>query len=149
MSYFKVLFSAIALTLLVSCGGGSSTPQTPAATPPAAAATPSAGEKVYITYCVACHAKNGKGIENMYPPLAGSRRVNGPAAPMLAVIFNGLQGEEIDGVKYSMAMTPYRDILSDEQIRDVTNYVRTAWGNSGSSVSMEDVATARAKKPGA
>src|SRR3954453_6832868 len=36
------------------------------------------GEKVYSSPCVACHQANGKGTPPAFPPLAGSKVVNGP-----------------------------------------------------------------------
>ena len=43
-------------------------------------------------------------------------------------------------------MPAYADKLSDQEIADVTNYIRNSWGNAASAVSAGQVAKARRKK---
>ena len=51
----------------------------------------------------------------------------------------------LDGLK---AMPPVGDMMSDAQVADVVNYVRTHFGNTYSdAVSAADVATARRRAP--
>ena len=54
------------LLLLAACGG---------AAPPAE--PPSAGRRLYVTHCVACHQPHGEGLSGVQPPLAGQLRVEG------------------------------------------------------------------------
>jgi cytochrome c oxidase subunit 2 len=78
------------------------------------------GQKVYAANCVACHQATGVGVPNAFPPLAGSKMVNGPPAPHIDIVLNGKQGT---------AMLPFGKQLSDADIAAVITYSRNSWGN--------------------
>jgi mono/diheme cytochrome c family protein len=63
------------------------------------------------------------------PPLAGNPAVI-PAEPynLLMVVLGGLSGSGSYG-----AMLSFAGRLSDHQIADLANYVRTSWGNQAAS----------------
>ncbi|WP_299698579.1 cytochrome c oxidase subunit II [Hydrocarboniphaga sp.] len=108
----------------------------PAAAAPAAAGKSkdellAAGEKVYKTNCIACHQAGGTGMPPTFPPLAGSKVVNGPKD---AVIQQVLHGKNM--------MPPFPQ-LSNDDIAAVTSYVHSSWGNKGEIVQAGDVAAAR------
>ncbi len=84
-----------------------------------------AGREVYANNCSGCHQANGKGIAGSVPALAGDGAVT--AREPYNVIMALLEGFAPHG-SYG-AMASFADHLSDDQIADVTNYVRTAWGN--------------------
>ena len=67
-----------------------------------------------------------------YPPLAANKKLQSTEF-VLAVLFSGLRG-----------MPPVGSMMSDEQVADVINYVRTHFGNGyADAVSAVDVAAAR------
>lgn len=115
-------------------------PAPAAAAPAAPAAEPSPadlmknGEKVYAANCQACHQANGKGLPPNFPPLAGDKVTNGPAATHIKQILNGKN-----------LMPPFRQ-LSDADIAAVATYERQSWGNKGGAVKVADVAAVRANK---
>jgi mono/diheme cytochrome c family protein len=78
------------------------------------------GESLYRAVCQSCHMAEGQGAKGagMYPALAGNPRL---AAANYAVL-NILHGRK--------GMPPFQRMLSDEQVAEVTNYVRTHMGNS-------------------
>jgi cytochrome c oxidase subunit II len=78
------------------------------------------GEKVYAANCVACHQATGAGVPPAFPPLAGSKMVNGPLPPHIDIVLNGKQGT---------AMQPFGKQLSDIDIAAVITYTRNSWGN--------------------
>jgi mono/diheme cytochrome c family protein len=101
---------------------------------PAASFIEEGGEAIYVNICQACHMEDGKGAvgAGYYPPLAKNPKleVSGYA---VHVVLHGLK-----------AMPPMKKMLSDTQIADVVNYVRTHFGNAYSdSVIAKDVAAAR------
>jgi mono/diheme cytochrome c family protein len=98
------------------------TPQKPA---PVKYARLAAGKRVYDEYCSGCHQGNGKGSIGTVPALAGNDAVT--AAEPYNVVMAVLEGFEPQGTWGAMAS--FAASLSDDQISDVTNYVRTAWGN--------------------
>jgi len=85
-----------------------------------------AGSAIYATNCSGCHQANGKGIAGSVPALAGDGAVT--AREPYNVIMSMLEGFAPHGT-YG-AMGSFANALSDDQIADVTNYVRTAWGNA-------------------
>lgn len=89
------------------------------------APVPVAGEEVYLSYCVSCHQRDGKGIAGAVPALAGNGSVTakGPQNVIRAVL-GGLYAR--DGLS---PMPAYGQTMTDQQVADVTNYVRSAWGN--------------------
>jgi mono/diheme cytochrome c family protein len=81
--------------------------------------------KLYIDNCAACHQDHGTGIAGAVPPLAGNPAVT-PAEPY-NVIMAVLAGLPANGT-YS-AMPSFAGRLSDHDIAELANYVRTSWGN--------------------
>lgn len=87
------------------------------------------GKELYITYCQNCHMEDGKGMENVYPPVAKSDFLKRPAKDLIENILNGQSGEvKVNGVLYN-AIMPAQNYLTDEQIADIINYVNNSWGN--------------------
>jgi len=78
------------------------------------------GEAIYKGICQGCHMPDAKGAEGAgaYPALAGDKRLASSAYPALVV----LKGQK--------AMPAFGGSLSNEQIANVVNYVRTHFGNS-------------------
>lgn len=77
------------------------------------------GEDTFKRVCAACHMPDAKGAEGagQYPALAGNPRLSSGAYPVY-VVMNGMNG-----------MPPLGEMMSDEQVADVVNYVRTHFGN--------------------
>jgi mono/diheme cytochrome c family protein len=85
-----------------------------------------AGRRIYEDNCGSCHQSDGKGTTGTVPALAGNDAVT--AAEPYNVIMAVLEGFPPQGSWGAMAS--FANSLSDEQIADVANYVRTAWGNN-------------------
>ncbi|MBB80416.1 MAG: hypothetical protein CMN02_05335 [Roseibacillus sp.] len=117
----------------------------PPPTPSPTSLSPSAqrGQQAYLA-CVACHQPDGTGLPGAFPPLAGSKRLLGPVDLPARIILKGLQGPLKAGNKhYNGAMPGHERLLTDQQIADILNYTRTAWGNQAGEVTTEAVATIR------
>ncbi len=80
---------------------------------------------LYRDHCAACHQNDGQGIAGTVPALKANDVVT--AAEPYNVIMAMLEGFPPQGPWG--AMGSFADTLNDEQIADVANYVRTAWGN--------------------
>lgn len=106
-----------------------------------------AGEKLYQTYCIACHQGDGKGDGSRFPPLAGTRWVTGNKARLISAVIHGLSGEiDVEGQKYNGVM-PAHGFLSDAQVAQVLTFIRQSFGNQAQSVSAEEVLDVRTKGP--
>jgi nitrite reductase (NO-forming) len=104
------------------------------------------GKNVYATACVACHQADGKGLENIFPPLAKSDYLMADKKRSIKQVLNGATDPmTVNGKKYTTPMIGLSS-LSDQEIADVLNYVRNSWGNKGEIVKVEEVKKARSKK---
>jgi cytochrome c oxidase subunit 2 len=93
-----------------------------------------AGEKIFGANCAACHQLNGKGLPPAFPPLSGSKVVQGPAEAQLVVLLNGRAGT---------AMQSFAR-LADSDLAAVITYTRNSWANNtGKVVQPSDVRAAR------
>lgn len=93
--------------------------------------TEETGQALYANVCAACHMDQGQGAvgAGKYPALAKNENLEAAGYPIY-VILHGLKG-----------MPPVGQMMSDDQIAAVVNYVRTNFGNNyEDKVSAEDVA---------
>ena len=86
------------------------------------------GSALYAANCAQCHQANGMGAAGAIPNLAGNDAIRAAdptdaITPMLA----GLEGQGNYG-----AMPRFGGALSDTDIADIANYIRTAWNNDTS-----------------
>jgi mono/diheme cytochrome c family protein len=119
----------------------------PAAEPAAAApalvvpeASRVAGGEVYLEHCATCHGKNGEGVAGVAARLADVAAVeDGPPDNAIAILLQGApaQGEWNEMPSFAAALT-------DAEIADVSNYIRTSWGNAATVAANPDM-VARAR----
>ena len=121
----------------------------PAGAPePAVAPPPPAqlaeGEKLYKAACVACHEADGSGAPRIYPPLPGNANLQSTdPASTLRIILDGAETITTPRAPNKGSMPAYAKQWSDQQIADVTNYIRNSWGNAAAAVTPAQVAKAR------
>ena len=111
---------------------------------PAAASPPVDGSKMFSATCAACHQLTGEGLEERYPPLAGSDWVVGSDARLVRIILQGMMGPvEVAGQAFDGAMPAWGGVLKDPEIAAVATYVRSAWGNKAAPITAATVAAIR------
>jgi len=94
------------------------------------------GKQVYMDMCVTCHLPDGKGVENIYPPLANSDYLIKKQDESIRAIKYGLQGEiVVNGVTYNQIMASMG--LYDDEVADVMNYINNSWGNKNDKIITE------------
>lgn len=102
----------------------------------------SAGKIIYAQNCAACHQPDGRGVPNVFPPLAKSDFLMADKSRAIKIVKQGLQGEVIvNGAKYNNVMPALG--LTDEQIANVVSFIRNSWGNKGDAATPEDVQKAK------
>ena len=95
------------------------------------------GEAVYNATCAGCHMPEGQGAvgAGMYPALADNEMLADPGYPIYVI----LAGQK--------AMPPFGNMLDDQQVADVVNYIRSHFGNDFveefGEASAEDVGATR------
>ncbi|MBS1031946.1 cytochrome c [Gluconobacter cerinus] len=106
------------------------------------------GAKVYIDNCAACHRTDGKGYPAVFPPLAGNPVVMGEnPASLVHIIQSGATLPKTETAPSAFTMPDFMHRLSDQQIADVTTFIRDAWGNNAPAVSREDVVNLKKDMP--
>jgi mono/diheme cytochrome c family protein len=84
-----------------------------------------AGAALYLEHCAGCHQAGGRGLPGVFPPLAGNGVVlASDPADILKVVLHGVAAQG----KY-VPMPAFASQLSDAQVADLANYLRTSWGN--------------------
>jgi mono/diheme cytochrome c family protein len=118
--------------------------QEPRASEPADEEYQDRGRKVYDRVCLVCHQSDGSGVPMMYPPIIESEYISGNTDSLILLILEGMSGPVvIKGEEYNSIMPPYKDILDDQEIADLINYLRTSFGNSGEMIKPGQVAAIR------
>lgn len=120
-----MLVAGAALTALMAVAVPASAQQTPAQVAALFSTsttrfTQQGGETLYRSICQGCHMPDAQGAHTgagFFPALAKDPKLASGAYPV-EVVINGLHG-----------MPPFGPQLTDQQIADVVNYVRTHFGN--------------------
>lgn len=101
------------------------------------------GSILYNTYCAACHQRNGRGDNNLFPPLAGADWVTGDTDRLIDIVLNGVQGDiMVNGKSYNGLMPP-NNHLDDHAIASILTYIRTNFGNKAAPVNALQVSKIR------
>ena len=102
------------------------------------------GHEVYSRegHCITCHQADGAGLPTaMFPPLAGTKWVNGSEDRLIKLTLHGLLGPiEVKGKNYpgQVPMTAFKQ-LSDKELAAVLTYVRNTFGNKASMITPAKV----------
>jgi mono/diheme cytochrome c family protein len=103
-----------------------------------------AGAAIYGDVCSACHAKDGRGIPNLFPALAISSSVrSSDPTTLLRLILRGARSVATPGEPTAPGMPAFRWQLDDSQIAAVVTYMRNRWGAAAPAVSADKVRDAR------
>jgi mono/diheme cytochrome c family protein len=118
----------------------------PTVTPPAPTQMTD-GEKLYRGACIACHEVDGTGSPRVYPPLPGNANLqSADPSSTLRIILDGAETVTTPRAPNKGSMPEYATKMTDQQIADVTNYIRNSWGNAAPAVTADQVAKARRTK---
>jgi mono/diheme cytochrome c family protein len=108
-----------------------------------AAADPAAmkrGETVFSDYCTACHLDNAVGQPHYFPPLGQNAMVQQANPTGVAHVILGGSRVGASPLRPSpLAMPSFAWKLTDEQVADVSTYVRNSWGNHAAPEATEEV----------
>ncbi|SMO81546.1 cytochrome c [Paracoccus laeviglucosivorans] len=106
------------------------------------------GPRLYLDNCAACHFVSGKGAPEIFPELAANHIVTGSeVSPLISVILNGAEVPSTAKRPMHLVMQGYADRMNDEEVAELSSFLRKAWGNDASAVTAAEVAAVRAKQP--
>jgi mono/diheme cytochrome c family protein len=102
------------------------------------------GARIYLDNCAACHRPDGVGYELVFPRFAGNPVVQAVnPRSLISIVLEGSQTPRTARTPAQFTMPRFAWRLSDKDVADVVNFVRTSWGNSASPASPADVAMIR------
>lgn len=136
---------AIATYLLTGPDGKIAAPASPPA-PLAEAEHPAPdsdmaiGRRTYLAACAGCHGSQGEGIPNVAPAMYGNAILAMDSAQdLIRVVLNGVPTQTFTGHQRMYAMPPFSHELSNEQVADLSTWMRAEWGNQAQAVTAEEV----------
>ncbi len=104
------------------------------------------GAAVHADNCSACHARDGTGIPDILPRLAGSQVVQqDDPATILRILATGTRAAATEDAPTAPAMPSFGWRLSDRQVTAVATFIRNSWGNAAGTVSEGEAARVRGK----
>jgi mono/diheme cytochrome c family protein len=104
------------------------------------------GRRLFTSICAACHQPTGRGLPNVFPPLAGSDFLNADKNRAIQTVIFGRQGEVVvNGMKFNNSMPSFP--LNDQDIANVLTFVYNSFGNAGLEVTPQEVKALRSQPP--
>jgi mono/diheme cytochrome c family protein len=102
------------------------------------------GSGVYLDNCNACHRSDGTGATRTFPNLVTNEAVNAvDPTTLIRIIVEGTSMPSTDTAPSAIAMPGLGWRLSDEEVADVLNFIRSSWGNHAAAVSRDEVGRVR------
>jgi len=120
-------------------------PASPAAMLPALdAGAMKRGAAIYSDACASCHLEKGVGQARYFPPLSADAvlQQDNPAG-LAHLILAGVRTAPTTTRPSPLSMPSFAWKLSDQEIADVSTYIRNSWGNHASAVNAGQVAKMR------
>jgi mono/diheme cytochrome c family protein len=115
----------------------------PGELPPPKATNP-LGARVYEAQCAQCHGKQGEGIADAFPGLAGNRAVTADNTNnLILLVLYGGYGPSTAAIPRPHGMPPFVLTLNNAEIAAVLSHLRASWGNRAAPITEFDVHTIR------
>ena len=98
----------------------------------------------YLQFCADCHRANGDGVPGVFPPLAGNNTLQSQdPATLVHIMLTGWKAPVTQSHARPLTMPAFAQ-LGDEEIADILNFTRRAWGRADARpVRTAEVASAR------
>ena len=104
------------------------------------------GAEIYSDACSSCHLENGVGQPRVFPPLGKDAMLQQSDPTGLEHVILGGTRIGISASRPSpLSMPSFAWKLTDQEIADVSTYIRNSWGNRAAQVSASDVRDLRKK----
>jgi hypothetical protein len=97
------------------------------------------GALPYRNNCASCHLPSGEGIPDFIPPILETATVADKAKLIETTLF-GMSGEiEVKGKKYNDIMPGFAAGLTNQEIKELLNYVRTSLNSHKDSITISEI----------
>jgi mono/diheme cytochrome c family protein len=102
------------------------------------------GKAVYGDACASCHMLEGGGQPKLFPPIAGNAMLQqDDASGLMHLILSGGRTAPTPERPAPLSMPSFAWKLTDQEIADVSTYIRNSWNNRAAPVSAGAVADMR------
>jgi mono/diheme cytochrome c family protein len=102
------------------------------------------GKAIYSDACASCHMLEGGGQSRTFPPIAGNAMLQqGDPAGLIHLILAGGRSAPTPTRPTALSMPSFAWKLTDQQIADVSTFIRNDWGNRAEPVNASAVAVLR------
>jgi len=98
------------------------------------------GAQVYMDNCAACHRTDGKGYAKTFPALAHNPALlSDDPSSLISIVLRGGKAAVTQKALTGLTMPDFGWRLDDQQVADLTTFVRSSWGNNASAVKASQV----------
>lgn len=102
------------------------------------------GERLYLDNCGACHFVTGKGAPGVFPQLDQATIVNAQdPTGLIHTILAGAQQPSTARAPSPLAMPGFAARLSNDQVAQLSTFIRQGWSNKAPAVTAEQVSKVR------
>jgi mono/diheme cytochrome c family protein len=102
------------------------------------------GAEIYSDACSSCHLENGVGQSRLFPPLGNDAMLQQPDPTSLEHLILAGTRIGISSARPSpLSMPSFAWKLTDQEVADVSTFLRNSWGNQASPVSVNEVSELR------
>lgn len=124
-------------------GDSAPAPQ-PLQAPSADAAQWAAGRSTYLAVCAGCHGAQGEGKPHVAVALRGNSTLRQHDARNLIVsVLDGIDAQRFPGLDSLQDMPGFATALSNEEVAQLANYLRSQWGNETANIGADRVRALR------
>ncbi len=96
--------------------------------------------------CASCHLPNGEGITNFTPPLIGTATVADKKQLIEITLFGTSGAIEVKGEKYNDVMPGFAANRTNQELKEIINYVRTNLNNHKDSITVAEIEEIRSSR---
>ncbi|KIL05230.1 cytochrome C [Stutzerimonas stutzeri] len=98
----------------------------------------------YLQFCADCHRSNGDGVPNAFPSLAGNNTLQSQdPSTLIHIMLTGWRAPVTQSHARPLTMPSFAQ-LSDQEIAEILNFTRRAWGRvDARDIKVSDVTSAR------
>lgn len=99
------------------------------------------GHQQYLNVCAGCHGNDGEGKPHIAVAMQGNTTLRlADSRNVTKVILDGIREQQFTGFERMQPMPGFAEKLSDEQLTDLVNYLRQAWGGLPGDLGVTQVA---------
>ncbi|AIN58084.1 mono/diheme cytochrome c family protein [Pseudomonas sp. TE6288] len=103
------------------------------------------GRQQYLNVCAGCHGGDGEGKPHIAVAMQGNTVLRqADSRNLVKAIVDGIREQQFTGFERMQPMPGFADKLDDQQLTDMVNYLREAWGGLPGDLTTQQLAQLKA-----